>query len=53
MKSILLKSFAGAGLLLFSLTASAQDRSRDEVLTMPTAMRVFKTSTGAAACLTT
>jgi len=30
MKSILLKSFAGAGLLVFSLTASAQDRSRDE-----------------------
>jgi hypothetical protein len=30
MKSILLKSFAGAGLLVFSLTASAQDRPRDE-----------------------
>jgi hypothetical protein len=30
MKSILLKGFAGAGLLVFSLTANAQDRPRDD-----------------------
>lgn len=29
MKNVLLKSFAGAGLLVFSLTAGAQDRDRD------------------------
>ena len=30
MKSILLNSLAGAGLLVFSLTATAQDRPRDD-----------------------
>jgi hypothetical protein len=52
-RSILLNSLAGAGLLVFSLTASAQDRPRDDGSYHAIATRVFRTNIGAGICLRT
>ncbi len=53
MKSILLSSVAGAGLVLFSLSAVAQDRGRDDDSYRRSAMPVLTTNTGVGVCSTT